>query len=577
MRYSKWNNFCYVVKNWFRWDKPGTFLAFLRIPITVLVPVLSSLLLKWMVRGISQQVVWTQFAIVLALIFSGWLACSMLDKALETKLDMFQFQISTHYAIEMMEKLVNMDYEVLENYEGRSLYQRCKKFAFEGAQSDGAWAAVRLTGLLTSILGIVTYGVMFVKVSPWLIQLVFVTCGVEYISYYKIIAYGNKAVDEMNKPEMIFYYLFCQATDIEVEKDIHLSGASRWLLDHLKRAVLQYEKSLHWYTNKATSMSILQACCTLVRDAGIFILLVQGVRTGALQVDEFLFYFSLITGFSQWLNGISGHISSLGRISMECDYYRRFLELPERESEKDGCILDDIQTITFEDVSFAYDDGQPVLKHINLSLKRGDQIAIVGENGAGKTTLIKLLCGLYCPTKGVIKINGRPLLEYQRRSLYQQMSAIFQDYMLLPVSMEKNVAADETWDENRMEKVLRQVNLFDKRGEEGGFSGGEKQRLLLARALYKEAPLLILDEPTAALDPIAEEALYQQYREFCGDGISVFVSHRLNSTRFCNRILYLDEGQILEEGTHEELLQKNGAYKQMYNVQGYYYRGGALV
>lgn len=276
-------------------------------------------------------------------------------------------------------------------------------------------------------------------------------------------------------------------------------------------------------------------------------------------------------------------------------------------------------SIVFEDVTFGYGDKM-IFEHFNLSLKAGEKLALVGVNGAGKTTLMKLLCGLYPLNGGRILINGQDISKMSREECYKSISILFQDVNVLPFTIGKNVAC--AWTKEEMETIdnydeenlagiafekvdraafknndyeedkiidcLQKAKLLDKikslpRGiktpltqvldAEGiRLSGGETQRLMLARALYKEAPILILDEPTAALDPIAESELYEEYARLCENKISVFISHRLSSTRFCDRIIFLEHGKIVEEGTHENLMSKNGSYASMYQIQSHYYQ-----
>lgn len=212
----------------------------------------------------------------------------------------------------------------------------------------------------------------------------------------------------------------------------------------------------------------------------------------------------------------------------------------------------------------------------------------MGENGAGKTTLIKLLCGLYSPTGGEITVNGTNTAEISKESYFDLFSAIFQDYYFLPMTVAENLAAEMNYDKEKLYSALEKADIADKintlENKENSmmdkevyknavdFSGGEKQKLLLAKAIYKNAPVLILDEPTAALDPIAENELYLKYNELTKDKLSFFISHRLSSTRFCDRILFVSNGQIAEEGTHEELMARKGAYYKMYQLQSYYYK-----
>lgn len=288
---------------------------------------------------------------------------------------------------------------------------------------------------------------------------------------------------------------------------------------------------------------------------------------------------------------------------MRCNWwisaYRSFLALwspygdAGRESgsgsEKIRCGV----SIEFRDVCFRYPDAEEdVIHHLNLKIQAGENIALVGVNGAGKTTLVKLLCGFYHPDSGQILVNGKNIEEYPSASYRELLGAVFQDMMVMAASVAENVACcrEEDIDAKRLWQVLRLADIEDKikslprqektmvtnfLDEDGVlFSGGEMQRMILARALYKDAPLLLLDEPTSALDPMAETAVYEKYHALSEGKTTVFISHRLASTKFCDRILFFEGGEIREDGTHEELMERKGSYAEMFSIQSQYYKNG---
>ena len=248
--------------------------------------------------------------------------------------------------------------------------------------------------------------------------------------------------------------------------------------------------------------------------------------------------------------------------------------------------------IRLEGVSFRYPGAaQDTLTNINLTLHPGEKLAVVGLNGAGKTTLVKLICGLLDPSEGRVLLDGRDIRNFNRTDYYTMFSAVFQEFSLLAGTVAANVAqSDEDIDMQRVKACVERAGLRDRiEALPNGYetflnrsvyeeatllSGGETQRLMLARALYKNAPFIILDEPTAALDPIAESDLYRKYSRMTEGRSSVFISHRLASTRFCDRILLIENAGIREEGTHEELLRLGGRYAELYAVQSKYYRRG---
>ena len=245
--------------------------------------------------------------------------------------------------------------------------------------------------------------------------------------------------------------------------------------------------------------------------------------------------------------------------------------------------------IEFKNVSFRYAGSKEyALKNINLKLKVGERLAVVGMNGSGKTTFIKLLCRLYDPSEGEIYMNDFNIRKYDYKQYLSIFSVVFQDYNLLSVPLGNNIACAETWDVKKAEQLLEEVGfgeryaqmqkkletpLYKDFDEDGvNVSGGEAQKIALARALYKDAPFIILDEPTAALDPIAEAEIYSKFDSMVEDKTAIYISHRLSSCRFCDKIAVFDKGEIVQVGTHEELLADiNGKYYELWNAQAQYY------
>lgn len=277
---------------------------------------------------------------------------------------------------------------------------------------------------------------------------------------------------------------------------------------------------------------------------------------------------------------------------------REYLEQPDQNENTGTHSIDELQkpiSITFQDVCFSYQsaDGESpkmLFDHLNLTIQAGEKIALVGVNGAGKTTFIKLLCGMYEPDSGKILVNGIDRKEFSKEEWYRLFSVVFQETFFIPFQIGENLAmttADKV-DEARAWDALEKAGLKEMFEEQQigldafmsktvskygiDFSGGQQQKLLLARALYKNGSVLVLDEPTAALDPIAESEIYENYRKYSENKTAIFISHRLASTRFSDRIIMMENGKLIEEGTHEKLMQQGGAYANMFEIQSQYYQ-----
>ena len=311
-----------------------------------------------------------------------------------------------------------------------------------------------------------------------------------------------------------------------------------------------------------------------------------------LPASQFLLYFSAVSGFTAWVTGILSGFSTLHTQSLDLSALREFLEVPELFKFEDGEPLK-AEKIPYEiqlkSVRFRYPGAdKDTLHDLNLTIHAGEKLAVVGLNGAGKTTLVKLICGFYDPTEGEVLLNGVDIRRYNRRDYYRLFTAVFQQFSVLETSLAENVAQTvEGIDMQRVRDCVEKAGLAQKVAslpqeydthigravfEDGvELSGGETQRLMLARALYKGAPIMVLDEPTAALDPIAENDIYLKYHAMTAGCTSVYISHRLASTRFCDRIILLADGKIAEEGTHDSLMEQGGRYAELFAIQSRYY------
>jgi len=339
---------------------------------------------------------------------------------------------------------------------------------------------------------------------------------------------------------------------------------------------------------------ITEAVLTMARNGIAYVYLINMALNEGLSVSEFLLYFTAVTTFTTWVMGILQEMSTLHKESLDISRVREFLEYPEPFKFEDGESIPatDLYELKLENVSFRYPSAEKDIIHdLNLTVHPGEKLAIVGLNGAGKTTLVKLLCGLLDPTDGKVLLNGKDIRDLNRRNYYDLFSAVFQDFSVLDVTVAEEIAQTTVGiDYDRIADCIEKAGLTDmiKKLPKGLhthvgrevhldgvlFSGGQTQRLMLARALYKDGPILLLDEPTAALDPIAENEIYMKYSEMTQGRTSLFISHRLASTRFCDRIIFVADGGIKEEGTHESLLALGGKYAKLFEVQSRYYQEG---
>lgn len=462
------------------------------------------------------------------------------------------------------------------------------------AATEAVWTT--LTDLTTNIVGFELYVVLMSSIQPLLLLAILATTVVSYFVSNRLSEWGYKHREEESEYSTQIYYLDRQSSNLTVAKDIRIFGLRSWLDDLYAKSMAAYTAFKRKEQGVYIWASVTDLVLTFLRNAIAYAYFIGLVIGNGLSVSEFLLFFGAVGGFTAWVSGILGGFNTLHKQSLDISSVRECLEFPEPFKFEDG---DPIKTeenrlyeIRLENVSYRYSGADKnTLTNINLTLRPGEKLAVVGLNGAGKTTLIKLICGFLDPTEGRILLDGKDIRDYNRRDYYKMFSAVFQEFSLLAGTIATNVAQDsEGFDMERVKDCVEKAGLRKKiESLKDGYdtylnrevfedamllSGGETQRLMLARALYKNAPFIVLDEPTAALDPIAESEMYQKYNEMTSGKSSIYISHRLASTRFCDRIIMIADGGIGEEGTHEELLKAGGKYAELYEVQSKYYKEG---
>lgn len=392
-----------------------------------------------------------------------------------------------------------------------------------------------------------------------------------------------------------YWFFFNMIQDYKYGKDVRIFHM--WNLIEQKGAEArdEIEKVEKTTIRSCLKVSFLSLCSQNIFILAAYVYVGMKAIYGMISIGDLTMYISAITL-------LQGEFSSLLKVIVELRTHNMYLdtyhELLNTKNEKyEGTIpvekrLDNEYVLEFRNVSFHYpNNDRMILKNVSVKIGSGEKLAIVGANGAGKTTFIKLICRLYDPTEGEIMLNGIDIRKYDYDEYIRLFSIVFQDYKIFSFSVAENVASGTNIDEDLVIKSLTEAGIYDRvlemkgginarllkdqqDGDEEGIeiSGGEKQKIALARALYRNAPMVILDEPTSALDPIAEQDIYIRFNEMVQDKSAFFISHRMSSCRFCNRIIVFDDGKIVESGTHAELASKeNGLYRKMWEAQARYY------
>lgn len=484
------------------------------------------------------------------------------------------------------------------NIESEDFYKLSSQaFSYCSANSEATEAIWEtLVQILINAICFVFYTGLLLMVKPIMLIVILVTTIIGFLISNHLSDYKYKHKDIEAEEEKKLMYINDSASSLKFAKDIRIFGLRPWLMELYNKSMV----ALQMFYGKVAGVyfwsSIADLVLAFLRNAIAYFYLIKLVLNNEISVAEFLLYFSAIEGFTNLVTGVMTQLSTLKKQSIDISIVREALEYPEIFKFEDGKNLkidsNEDYTIELKNASFKYPGNNTnILSNINLIIKPKEKIAIVGLNGAGKTTLVKLICGYYDPTEGEVLLNGTNIKIYNREQYYKLFSAVFQDFSLLAGSIATNVAqTEDNINYNKVYSCIEKAGLKKKieslpqkyesklnrkvYEDAISLSGGETQRLMLARALYKDAPFIVLDEPTSALDPIAEADIYKKYNELSKNKSSLFISHRLASTRFCDRIIFLADEKIVEEGTHEELLALGGKYAKLFEIQSQYYREG---
>lgn len=441
-----------------------------------------------------------------------------------------------------------------------------------------------------ALLGLVLYGITGSFLSPWLMAALLALVAVQYgcFSLAKKYEYSHRGT--LDGYLMEAKYLNMIAYDPAAGKDIRLYQLQEWIDAKFK----QVNRLITQLKSKDYGAYMLADTVTLILDTARDIIcygfLIHRLMEG-MSIDQFVFYLGIISGFSLWFKKVGDGCAQLSLHNVLTGRMRQAMEIKNQMHHGDGeKLTGKAMTISFDHVSFAYpNQKRMILDDVSFTLKAGGKLALVGVNGAGKSTIVKLILGFYAPTKGRITVNGIDTRELDLDDYYGHITGIFQDSKVMSYTIAENVSMcdlDDT-DLKRVRDCLRRAGLWEqvaalekreltylfKDIEPDGIqlSGGQLQKLFMARALYHSFDCLLLDEPTAALDAIAEKELYERFDGLTAGKSCLFISHRLSSTRFCDDILVLDQGKIVEQGSHEALLAGQGIYKKMFQAQAKYY------
>lgn len=588
-------NIKYMLKNWIAWDKKSLIYFFIRVPALVFQPIVTAYIPKAMIDCITEGVTVGRLTLVVGLLSVLLVLTTWFAPFMQELLNGSARIIRMRYAVLAFRKNLYTDYKNIESPHGREKNKRAMEF-YRSYYSGSSDFLDSCNQFCVCIVGIITSLALIYKINMIMILIILATCVCEFFLLKFLNKKEKKTKNERSKIFVRFDYYYNLCRDFSAAKDIRLYGFTDYFMLAVAKIIYELEAVNQKFARQNIKVGGTRALLNLLRELVAYVYLTYLVCSSRLSVSDFIFYFGIITGFSNWIMNAVYQYSNLERCCNDCAAFREFAESTDENDNKPDIDFKGIESIEFQNVSFTYQSAEKsTINNMTFKVNKGENIAIVGENGAGKTTAVKLLCGLYYPTSGEILINGKSSRDFSGNSYFNLFSAVFQDYYFMPMTIAENICATSNYDKEKLFAAFEKAGISNKINglpnkeksymikdvykDAVDFSGGEKQKLLLAKAIYKNAPVLILDEPTAALDPIAENELYLKYNEITSNKISFFISHRLSSTRFCDRILFIKGGRIAESGTHEELMALKGLYYRMYQIQSYYYKenGGEAV
>ncbi len=596
-KYSKLGSLIWAMKKLARLDARFVFFIFAVVPVAVVTPLFTSLFSKTVIDEIGAGKSFEELAVTVTVFIGGLFILTVLRQFIDTRCQARRYYPTSVYQNEMDRfQEYEMDFEGSEKQSFKEISGYAWGDACQGnCAMEYLWEDV--SNALTNLFGIVTFASFLVVLNPVIFLVTAVTSALTYLTTSWQPKYFEKHKKEWEKEERKKNYLQGLSDDFSNAKDIKLYGMEGWI----NKMMRDYQAYLLMW-NKRCSLrgflaSALAGVMTLVQNGVVYAVLIGMLLAGEISVGDFVFFFGLAGSIAGYLQGIITDIAKLGVRADKIAYYRDFFGYENHFNHKEGSALPkEAVKIELKDVWYKYEGAEDyTLKGVNLTIDAGESLALVGINGAGKTTLVKLICGMYVPAKGEILVNGRPISDYNIEEYYSMISAVFQEIravaftifeFVASVDMERATAREDAVAAMKAagiwEKIESLPNGMDTHLQKGIYedgvdlSGGELQKLVLARAIYKDGSILVLDEPTAALDPIAENNLYLKYRELTKGKTSVYISHRFASTRFCDRIVLLGDGVVQESGSHDELMKLDGQYAYMFGVQSKYYKEGEV-
>lgn len=553
-------------------------------------PILTIFILKYIFNMVEQNRSVNEIILAASIFAIAFLISIVANKILSEQISILLLNIRMLYFLDFFKKILEIDYKYTEDSQTELTINQAIN-SISGDNGGFQKGLITFSQVMVSFLIILVFSIVLMKQSPFIVLVIILNLIVNLFFASKSSDYEQKNKDKLNNERRKFSVYENVTSDFKYGKDIRIYKLKDILMKRVFEYIGNYIDIIKLNGKYKLKLSLLDNLSVSLVDFISFAILVYLNVNGRISTSEFVYISGMIVIFSSNLLKFTTDLSYLySQIPYLMDTFN-FMDISYNDYENGIDVnFDGPIDVKFENVSFKYPGSENyVFKNLSFEINKGEKIALVGVNGAGKTTIVKLMTGLFRPESGRVLLNGIDTKDINDKSLFKIFSAVFQETEPIAVTFAENVSTtDVDIDYDRVENVLRQVGLLDKVNtyenrldhnvlkviEEDGaiLSGGENQKLMIARALYKkDTSVMIMDEPTSALDAFAEEQIYKDFSSYMGEKTGLFISHRLASTRFCDKILFLDGGKIVGMGTHDELLKSNTMYNNMYNTQKKYY------
>ena len=579
----------FFIKNGWKYDRKYILWRVLYQFINSLIPIVATIMPKLIIDELMGNQENGKLLVYVSILIVYTAAATILSEYFNWDGFSRRCKVNFEFDSDLHKHLAEADFERLEDPDFLDMQKKASKFLYCDWHGFGYLldCSMNALGQIFTLIGIAAIiATIDFRILILFIVLIILGALIEKRAKQNAVRLSESIIQDQ-RGWMYYASLF---EDQSFAKEIRLNSLGKWLLDKERNYFAKVNENQKKQNDGFIISGFFGAVFTLIQQSAAYAYLIYCVISGAISIGSFAMYTGAVTTFAIAFRNVLDSLIEIQTYDIYYDKLDEYLNLPKTLREgKELIDADRNHSIEFRNVSFQY-SGSDVyaLKNINITIPFGQKLSIVGENGAGKTTFVKLMTRMYDPTEGEILLDGVNIKTIDYEQYMSIFSSVFQDYRLFSFSIKDNVAFAQPMDEDKVRDILEYVGFGEKlrslqngidtsvfkNFDEAGFepSGGEGQKLALARALYKDAPIVLLDEPTAAMDPKAEYELYQRFNEMVQGKTAVYISHRLSSAKFCDVIAVFRNGQIIEYGTHDELYSKGGLYKALFSMQSQFYR-----